>query len=368
VLNASDTSYASLQALDYKENEIKYKLFIKPIKDRDGATTYIFAMISLQPVDEAVDIIKEYYVYLILFVLLLILLTSYYYSKRITRPLLQINQTTQKISKLDFSEKIPFISKDEIGDLSQSINELSDTLHSHIKQLQQDIEKEKQLENTRKEFISGVSHELKTPLSVIQSCISILQDNVAENKRDYYFEAMRNEVKKMNLLIVDMLELAKFESGTYKMQMDFFYIDTVIEQICEKLAPEIAKKHLHLHKYLNDMEVVANQHRIEQVIVNFITNAIRYTPEHETIIISTIEEHETVKVCVENKGTHIQAEHLDKIWGRFYRGEPSRHRSTGGTGLGLAISKQILDLHGVSYSVSNTADGVLFFFHLNKKV
>jgi two-component system, OmpR family, sensor histidine kinase VanS len=355
------------ETLDYEENNINYKIFIRPIKDTNGEITYIFAMTSLQPVDEAVQMLEDYYIYLIIFVLFLVVLASFYYSKKIAKPLLQINETTNKIANLDFSETIPVTSKDEIGTLSRNINTLSNTLHSHINQLQQDIEKEKQLENTRKEFISGVSHELKTPLSIMKSCISILEDGVASNKKHYYFTAMTKEVDKMNMLIVDMLELAKFESGTYKMNMDVFYIDLVIEYICEQLALDIANKQLHVHKQLSKIKVVANQNRIEQVMTNFITNAIRYTPENKSIIISTIEENERVKVCVENNGTHIEQEHLEKIWDRFYRVDTSRKRSKGGTGLGLAISKNILELHGSQYGVSNTKDGVLFFFHLNKE-
>ncbi|MDZ5608719.1 HAMP domain-containing sensor histidine kinase [Bacillus pseudomycoides] len=359
--------YDSLQTLDYENNDIKYKLLIAPIKEKDGSTTYIFLMASLQPVDEAVQMVQDYYMYIIVFVLILILFASFYYSKGIAKPLLQINNATKKIANLDFSEKIPITSKDEIGDLSKNINTLSNTLHLHINQLQQDIEKEKQLENTRKEFIAGVSHELKTPLSIMKSCISILKDGVANHKKDYYFEAMAKEVDKMDMMIVDMLELAKFESGTYKMKIDAFYIDQVIEHICEQLSLEIEKKQLNVHKKLSKCEVLANQHRIEQVITNFITNAIRYTPEKEKIVISTTQENNRVKVCVENKGAHIPEEQLEKVWDRFYRADAARQRSKGGTGLGLAISKNILELHGVEYGVFNTEDGVLFFFYLNKK-
>ncbi|MGG5741519.1 sensor histidine kinase [Bacillus cereus group sp. IBL03679] len=368
LLNEKNTNYDSLQEIDYEQNDIKYKLIIKPIKDKSGAITYIFSMTSLQPVDEAVQMIKEYYVYIIMFVLLLIFIASFYYSKKIARPLLQINKTTQKIANLDFSERVPVMSKDEIGDLSQNINLLSNTLHSHIEQLQRDIEKEKQLEHTRKEFISGVSHELKTPLSIMKSCISILKDGVASHKKEYYFKAMEKEVDKMDVLIVDMLELAKFESGTYKMQMDVFYIDQAIQHICEQLSMEITKKQLHVHTHLSAIEVIANYHRIEQVLTNFITNAIRYTPEKENIIISTIDEPSRIKVCIENKGAHIEEDQLDKIWDRFYRVDTARQRSQGGTGLGLSISKNILELHGAKYGVHNTVDGVLFYFYLQKKV
>ncbi|MEC5239486.1 HAMP domain-containing sensor histidine kinase [Bacillus sp. FSL R9-9530] len=367
LLKESNHIQYSTQITDYEKNDIKYKLLIKPKKEKDGSVTYIYAMASLQPVDEAVQMVQDYYIYIVAFVVVLIFLASFYYSKQIAKPLLKINDTTKKIAHLDFTEKIPITSKDEIGDLSQNINTLSNKLHSHIGQLEQDIEKERKLENTRKEFIAGVSHELKTPLSIMKSCISILKDGVAEHKKDYYFQAMEKEVDKMDILILDMLELAKFESGTYNMKMDSFYIDGVIEEICEQLSAEIEKKELSVHKHICPAEVIGNQNRIEQVIVNFITNAIRYTPEKEDIIISTIDGKDHIKVCIENKGAHIEEEQLDKIWDRFYRVDAARKRSQGGTGLGLAISKNILELHDAEYGVKNTEDGVLFYFYLPKK-
>ena len=367
LLKESNQIQYATQIMDYEKNDIKYKLLIKPIKEKDGSVTYIYAMASLQPVDEAVQMVQDYYIYIIAFVVVLIFLASFYYSKQIAKPLLKINDTTKKIAHLDFTEKIPITSKDEIGDLSQNINTLSNKLHSHIGQLEQDIEKERKLENTRKEFIAGVSHELKTPLSIMKSCISILKDGVAEHKKDYYFQAMEKEVDKMDILILDMLELAKFESGTYNMKMDSFYIDGVIEEICEQLSSEIEKKELSVHKHICPAEVIGNQNRIEQVIVNFITNAIRYTPEKEDIIISAIDGKDHIKVCIENKGAHIEEEQLDKIWDRFYRVDAARKRSQGGTGLGLAISKNILELHNAEYGVKNTEDGVLFYFYLPKK-
>ncbi|MCZ6941412.1 sensor histidine kinase [Bacillus mycoides] len=367
LLKESEQIQDVIRIMDYEKNDIKYKLLIKPKKEKDGSVTYIYAMASLQPVDEAVQMVQDYYIYIVAFVVVLIFLASFYYSKQIAKPLLKINDTTKKIAHLDFTEKIPITSKDEIGDLSQNINTLSNKLHSHIGQLEQDIEKERKLENTRKEFIAGVSHELKTPLSIMKSCISILKDGVAEHKKDYYFQAMEKEVDKMDILILDMLELAKFESGTYNMKMDSFYIDGVIEEICEQLSAEIEKKELSVHKHICPAEVIGNQNRIEQVIVNFITNAIRYTPEKEDIIISIIDGKDHIKVCIENKGAHIEEEQLDKIWDRFYRVDAARKRSQGGTGLGLAISKNILELHDAEYGVKNTEDGVLFYFYLPKK-
>ncbi|GIN72692.1 two-component sensor histidine kinase [Bacillus sp. J14TS2] len=365
LLKPNPTMDQSIQVEDIEQNNIQYKILIKPLSI-DGHRSYLIAMTSLQPVDEAVQMVKEYYIYLIVFVMLLVLLASFYYSKKIASPLLKINQTAKKMANLDFSESVTVKSRDELGTLSENINTLSDTLHKHIKQLQQDIEKEKQLENTRKEFISGVSHELKTPLSIMKSTISILQDDVAKHKRGYYFQALEKEVDKMDRLIADMLELAKYESGTYQMKVESFYIDEMIERVCAPLSIEAAKNQVTLRPVLQPFEVIANEHRIEQVITNFLTNAIRHTPAAGIVTISVKDKENQVKVCVENTGEPILMERLEKIWDRFYRGDTSRDRSKGETGLGLAISKNILELHGSKFGVENTETGVLFYFYLRK--
>ncbi len=361
LLGELDSQNFTTQLRNYEQNDIKYNILIAK---SDETNSYIFSMTSLQPVDEAVQMIEEYYIYIVAFVSLLILLASFYYSVKIAKPLLRINRTTEKIANLDFSETIAVHSQDEIGDLSRNINVLSNRLSMYIEQLQQDIEKEKKLENTRKEFISGVSHELKTPLSIMKSCITILRGNVANHKKEYYFDALEQEVDKMDLLIIDMLDLAKYESGTYKMQMDAFYIHSLLEEICQKLMPEIEQKQLRIETHLLQIEVVANQRRIEQVLMNFLTNAIRYSSSQESIIVAIEAEGKQVRISVENKGAQIEKEHLEKIWERFYRIDASRKRSDGGTGLGLAISKNILMLHGVEYGVCNTSDGVEFYFYL----
>lgn len=351
---------------DYEENGIDYKIFVERVVDQTGQPAYAFAMTSLQPVNEAAEIMRSYYGYVVVGTLLLVVLASLYFSRRIAAPLLRVDKMTQRMAKLDFSEKIPIKTEDEIGSLSRNINRLSDLLNDHIVRLEQDIEKERRLEQTRKDFISGVSHELKTPLSVLENCLYILKDKPDSAKRDYYFAAMGDEVKRMSVLVGDMLELARYESGTYKLETETFRIDKMLERICAKLAPDIASKGIQLDTRIFPAEVIANRQRIEQVIVNFMTNAIRYTPERHDIVVSTVDEEDTVSVSIENKGVHIPSEQMEKIWDRFYRGEQSRHRSAGGTGLGLAISKQILEMHGAPYGAMNTEDGVLFYFKLRK--
>ena len=350
---------------EFEQDGINYKLLIDLDVNEDGELFYFVTMTSLQPIDEASGLLQDYYVYVLVIVLILILLASFYFSKKITSPLLIINSTAKQMANLNFKEKIPVKTNDEIGQLSESINSLSEKLKTHIHQLNEDIEKEKQLEKTRKDFIAGVSHELKTPISIMKSCISIIEDGIAKEKKDYYFQAMNKEVNRMDRLIVDMLELAKFESGTYKLDTEPFLIQDSIHSVYNQLVIQAQKKNLQIELQLNNSMVLANQFRIEQVLTNFLSNAIRHTPHSGKIVISMFEEESRVKINIENEGEHIHPNQMNKIWDSFYQ-EEKTHRSKDGTGLGLAISKNILKLHQSQYGVCNKKEGVCFYFYLTK--
>lgn len=368
----SNSNQLSTFILDGGEN-IKNSIFVKPIIENGRITEYAFAIASLQPVNEAMLVLKDYYVYALIIVFLVIILLSFYYSKIIVKPLIKINRVTKKMANFDFSEKLPVTADDEIGGLSGSINTLSVNLKDRIDRLnvantklQQDIERERQLEKTRKEFISGVSHELKTPLSVIRSFAEGIKDGVSKDT-SYYTDVILEETENMNRLIVEMLELAKLESGTYKLDMTTFSIGELTQQVYTKLLFSMEEKHLQVNIDADPSILVkANRSRIEQVVVNLLSNAIRYTPEGEKIQVSIIEAEDTVKVEIENTGNPIPEESLEKIWDRFYRLDASRSRHTGGTGLGLSIVKNILDLHHAEYGVYNTTNSVVFYFILQK--
>ncbi|PHG54741.1 sensor histidine kinase [Bacillus wiedmannii] len=358
--------------IDGGEN-IKNSIFVKPIVENGKITEYAFAIASLQPVNEAMLVLKDYYVYALIIVFLVIILLSFYYSKIIVKPLIKMNRVTKKMANFDFSEKLPVTADDEIGGLSGSINTLSVNLKDRIDRLnvantklQQDIERERQLEKTRKEFISGVSHELKTPLSVIRSFAEGIKDGVSKDTT-YYTDVILEETENMNRLIVEMLELAKLESGTYKLDMTTFSIGELIQQVYTKLLFSMEEKHLQVNVDVDSSIFVnANRSRIEQVVVNLLSNAIRYTPDGEKIHVAVIELEDIVKFEIENTGNPIPEESLEKIWDRFYRLDASRSRHTGGTGLGLSIVKNILDLHHAEYGVYNTTNSVVFYFNLQK--
>ncbi|KXY31764.1 sensor histidine kinase [Bacillus mycoides] len=368
----SNSNQLNTYILDSGEN-IKNSVFVKPIMENGKIKDYAFVIASLQPVNEAMLVLKDYYVYALIIVFLVIILLSFYYSKIIVKPLIKINRVTKKMANFDFSEKLPVTADDEIGGLSSGINTLSVNLKDRIDRLnvantklQQDIERERQLEKTRKEFISGVSHELKTPLSVIRSFAEGIQDGVSKDTT-YYTNVILEETDNMNRLIVEMLELAKLESGTYKLEMSTFSIGELIQQVYTKLLFSMEEKHLQVDIHADSsLFVKANRSRIEQVVVNLLSNAIRYTPDGEKIHVSVIETEDTVQIKIENTGNPIPEESLEKIWDRFYRLDASRSRHTGGTGLGLSIVKNILDLHHAEYGVYNTTNSVVFYFNLQK--
>jgi signal transduction histidine kinase len=343
------------------ENLAKYKIIIEPVV-ANGGVEYIFAMTALQPVDEAISVTWQFYPYFLGFAVLCIMLLAFIFSMQLAKPLISINRITGKIANMDFSEKLPVRSEDEIGQLSRNINYLSSQMETYIGQLKQDLDKEKKLETTRKEFIAGVSHELKTPLAVLKSCLSILKDGIASEKRDHYFQAIEDEIQRMDALVVNMLDLAKFASGTYKPEIAPFAIDLAIEEVCVSLAGQIKEKNIALTRRFSPQIVIGHRGLIIRVMTNFLTNAIRHTENGHAIAIAVKRKGDTAEISVENQGSPIAEEDRKKIWDQFYLVESRTSKSS--TGLGLSISREILELHHADYGVENTQDGVRFFFTL----
>ncbi|MEH7669978.1 HAMP domain-containing sensor histidine kinase [Bacillus sp. JJ689] len=347
-------------------NDIQYIETIQPIIKNGQVQEMVYTLSSLQPLTKATDIMSDYYIYIIAFVLVLSLIMSFYYSRIITKPLLKINEATKKIMEFEFQDQLSIKSKNEIGELSANINQLSVRMEGYINQLKDDLEKEKQLEQTRKDFIAGVSHELKTPLSVMQVSASMLQDGIAPELNQYYWGALEKEIEKMNVIIDEMLNLAKYESGTYQIQLEQVHIGNLIHQTEKDLHGQIDEKALQIKTNIADVCVKGKANLLEQVITNLFTNAIRYTDSGQTIVLVVNEEEHDVYIGFENKGSHIKEEDIEKIWDQFYRVDKSRKRVCGGMGLGLSIVKNIFELHDAEYGVTNTEDGVLFYFRLEK--
>ncbi len=360
---------------DNSEFGIKNIVLITPVTLSDNAVDVIFSVSSLQPITEASVIIKEFYIYFFIGAVLIIIILSLIYSNMISKPLVALNKAASKMAELDFSSEFPVETNDEIGSLGKTLNFLSGNLNNALislnesnEKLKQDIEKERSLERMRKEFVAGVSHELKTPISLIEGYAEGLKDNIVEGEdKDYYLDVIIDEAKQMGDLVSDMLDLSHLESGTYKLALEQFNLSDLLTPLQKKFSNMAKEKQLHFHLMLqDDLKVTADKKRTDQVLTNFITNAIKHTPENGNITAKVSLEKEHVRVEIENEGSNISAADIDNIWDRFYKIDKSRNRDAGGTGLGLAIVKNILQLNGSSYGVENTEKGVRFYFTLQK--
>lgn len=357
---------------DKRGNETRYMISVIPENNKDEI---IFALSSLQPVNEASSVIKEFYFYFYIVAIFLIVVLSLIYSNMVTKPLLELNDSASKMADLDFSKKCNIKREDEVGNLANTLNFLSENLNRSLNslkeansKLEEDIEKERRLEKMRKEFVAAVSHELKTPISLIGGYAEGLKDDIFEaEEKDYYIDVIIDESKKMANLVTDMLDLSQLESGNFRLVKEEFFIDELLKVTIKKFYALLNNKNIKLHlNIIENVKVYADWTRIEQVITNFITNAIRHTSEGGGIIVSSEYRNDKVLISIENTGDNISEDDMDKIWDNFYKIDKARTRKVGGTGIGLAIVKNILMLHNSEYGVKNTDRGVKFYFTLNK--
>jgi signal transduction histidine kinase len=335
----------------------------------------VFALSSLQPVNEASDTNKEFFLYFYIGSLFFIIFLSLVYSNMIAKPLVKINHVATKMSNLDFSEKCEVKGNDEISNMASSLNFLSTNLHDTLSslkdantKLEADIEKERSLERMRKEFVTSVSHELKTPITLIDGYAEGLRDNVfEENEKDYYLDIIIDESRKMGNLVSDMLDLSQLESGNFKLSMDTFVLADLILFTMKKYSVVIEEKTISVeYELMDDALINADWNRMEQVITNFITNAIRHVNNNGLISIRMVDVDPFIRVEFENTGSSISEEDLTKIWDKFYKIDKSRTRKLGGTGVGLSIVKNILILHQFEFGTVNTENGVKFYFIIPK--
>ncbi len=375
-----DFEISSEEIISYKYtnplNGINSIVMIKPIFTEGYLSEMIFAMSSLQPVGEAIEVMKDYYIYGIIGAIIIIILLSYIYSRLVANPLIKINNAALRMANLDFSVECDISSEDEIGKLANSINVLASSLNKNMRTLQDtnerlklEIEKERGLERMRKEFVSSVSHELKTPLGIMRGFTEGLKDEVAIEKKDYYIDTILDEIQRMDSLVLDMLELSRLESKAYPLTIEDFNIYELVRTIEGRFIQQLEEKNIGIEYRLEseDILVHGDEKRIQQVITNIFSNAIRHVWSNGYIRIDIRRLlGNRVYIAIENKGDNIPKEKLKLIWDRFYRAEEARDRRTGGTGLGLSIVKNILELHNSEFGAINTETGVRFFFTLKK--
>lgn len=334
---------------------------------------YIIAITPLSEVNDVLGTMNSYYLIVFMVAFLLVIVISLIYSKFITRPLVEMSNVAKKISECDFQYKYDVKSEDEIGVLGNSLNLISDNLEKSLSELQEANKKLKEemsikkiQEDKRKELIANISHELKTPITIIQGSINGVKSGMYTE--DMY-EDILEETNKMNELVKEMLEISKLESPTFVLKKEAFDLTSVFLKEKDKLKSIIKEKNLNI--VFNDYDesiAFGDEKRVNQVVTNLLTNAIKYTPDGEKIDV-TIElnqDEDRYVFTIENFGITLTKEEIEKIWDPFYRKEKSRNKKFGGTGLGLSIVKRILEIHNSEFGVESTSNSIRFYFTIQK--
>lgn len=370
--------------------EEKENYTIKSVQDTATSINYIllsgkldngyllYIRMPIPSIRESVKISNRFLYTIAIFVVIIGGVVVSYISKRFTKPIQELNDIAKKMSKLDFSHKYKETNQaDEIDELGKSINSMSNKLETTITQLkatnrelERDIEQKSKLEQMRSTFISDVSHELKTPIALIQGYSEGLLENVNsdEESRKFYAEVILDESNKMDRLVKQLLELMKLENEMRVFDNKQFNIIELEKEILRKTDVMIKEKEAEIRfDDKEEVNVIADNFYIDQVITNYITNAIKHVQEvngEKYISIENEIKENVVRVKIFNTGKPIDEENLDRIWKRFYKGDESRNREDGGTGIGLALVRAIMNNYGNDFGVINKEKGVEFYFEL----
>ena len=310
-------------------------------------------------------------------VILVSVLLAWYFSKRITEPIKELATLSQKMADLDFDAKYTSGGSNEIGVLGENFNRMSERLEqtiSNLKEanykLQKDIEQKEKRENMRSEFLGNVSHELKTPIALIQGYAEGLKEGVNDDpeSREFYCEVIMDEAGKMNRMVKNLLALNQLEFGEDDVQFERFDITSLISGVLQSLDILIEQKEAQvIFRHKNPIYVWADEFKVEQVVRNYVNNALNHVDGEKVIEIKITQENDVAKITVFNTGTPIPEEDLPHIWEKFYKVDKARTREYGGNGIGLSIVKAIMDSFGKGYGAINHTNGVEFWFELDMK-
>ncbi|PGM96471.1 sensor histidine kinase [Bacillus cereus] len=326
---------------------------------------------TFQPIDEASKVLVRFLPYISIIVVIIGIGSAYLFSRFITKPLIYINRGAQKMADLDFSEKIEIRSMDELGELSDSLNDMSINLQQTMfdlqkanQQLKSDIEKEREIETKRREFFATVSHELKTPLTVMKGYLEGMIYNIGPYQdRDQYLKKNHQIIERMEQLVREILSMSKLEQHTFKPQLKEINLSELIDIIIKDLSFFASQKDIQIIKQIDShFSVYTDRVLLEKSCKNIIHNAIMYSPNNEKVYIQLTQDSKQNCILIQiiNTGVQIKENDIQHVFEPFYRIEKSRNRNTGGSGLGLYIVKQIFEALGLEYVINNVEQGVQF--------
>ncbi len=342
---ASDMS-GQVQQLEMGMQNTRYALIGEKLSD----DLYVFALFSMVDVNEASQLLLQqlWIVTAVLAVVSVVL--ALILSRMFSKPIIRVTQGARSMAEGKLDIALPVRSKDEIGELTQALNELGTEL--------------RKTESLRRELIANVSHELRSPLSVIQGYAETVRDVTwpNEEKRTAQLTIVSDEAARLSHIVTDILDYSRMQSGVDSIQVETFALRPVLEDRCVSFEVAAAKKDIHLELHCDEILVKFDKNKLVQVLNNLLGNAINHAPEHTTVVIRTGKSVTRARISVENAGSPIPASELDRIWERYHQVPQTQGVTISGTGLGLSIVKSIFDLHAVPFGVSSDDSKTVFWF------
>lgn len=295
------------------------------------------------------------------------ILIALFFARYITRPILKVNEASKRMVKLDFRKPYPEKRSDEIGILGGNLNQLAEHLEDTLQELkeknqilQDEIQREQEMERKQLSFFAAVSHELKTPVTILKGQIQGMISGIGGYKdRDKYLKRSYEVVFSMEGLIQEILDVSRMKSAGFLLNFSTISLDSIVKGIIQEWEDIATDRGVTLHTEIEEKtEICADRVLFQKVIGNLISNAVKYTPDNGNIWCKVYKNEEGVIFSVENNAEHISEQEIPKLFDAFYRREKSRNRKAGGSGLGLYIVKMIVELHHYECDFKNTNQGI----------
>lgn len=338
---------------------------------------WIYLRSNYQSIQESASVSNQFMLYVGMIVMIAGVFIMYFVSNQYTKPILRLATHAKNMQKLDFSTRYKDNRDDEIGVLGNSMNALSDRLEKTISELktannelQLDLQRRSEQEQMRQEFLANVSHELKTPIALIQGYAEGLQENINDDaeSREFYCEVIIDEADKMNRMVKKLLTLNQLEFGNDQVIMERFDMTELIRGVANSTRILMEQKGIRLElENSEEAWVWGDEFKVEEVITNYMSNAINHADGEKLIRVFYTRSEDKLRVSVFNTGQPIPKEDIEKIWVKFYKVDKARTREYGGSGIGLSIVKAIMDSFHQRCGVINHEDGVEFWMELATK-
>lgn len=373
-IKKKDILYKSDNYTIILHNTQKNSSFIEGFGYCSDNQTIVIMSTPVAGLKESVNISNKFLIYVAVIGFFITVIITFLITKMITSPILQLAEISNKMGKLDFTARYMGKRSDEIQTLGQNMNYMSDRLKKAISKLQEanevlkeDIKRKEAIDEMRKDFIANVSHELKTPIALIQGYAEGLNEGLCEDEesRKYYTEVIMDESEKMNKMVKQLLTLSSLESGNSILHKENFNMTSLTEGVLSSISILIGEKNVKVDfDTSRDVFLYADEFKIEEVVTNYISNAIHHVNDNGTIKIDVSEDERNVYFSVYNTGNQIPEKDLANVWEKFFKVDKAHSRSYGGSGIGLSIVKAIVEAHGGAVKVVNKSDGVEFGFKI----